>query len=119
MSGGDACGAGSSSCGRWLLEALVEGGACYLLEPSSGRVFSDPPEGQWPRPVGASGMLGCAVVCWAVLTAARPRSAATNKRAGLIHTTSQTSAIGGPACMSVTTVICASCCCLTHRHEAP
>lgn len=59
MSGGDACGAGSSSCGRWLLEALVEGGACYLLEPSSGRVFSDPPEGQWPKPVGASGM-----VCW-------------------------------------------------------
>lgn len=42
----------SNGCGRWLLEALVEGGACYLWEPSSGRVFSDPPEGQWPRPVG-------------------------------------------------------------------
>ncbi len=50
---GDAC-AGNSGCGRWLLEALVEGGACYLWEPSTGRVFSDPPEGQWPKPVGES-----------------------------------------------------------------
>lgn len=50
---GGQCGAGAGACGRWLLEATVEGGACYLWEPSSGRVFSDPPEGQWPRPVGA------------------------------------------------------------------
>lgn len=51
---GDGCAGGGSSggCSRWLLEALVEGGACYLWEPSTGRVFSDPPEGQWPRPVG-------------------------------------------------------------------
>jgi hypothetical protein len=64
MCGGDPCGAGSSgsSCGRWLLEALVEGGACYLLEPSTGRVFSDPPEGQWPRPVGVCVL--CAVLGW-------------------------------------------------------
>lgn len=70
--GGDAAGGGSSSSGcvgRWLLEGLVEGGACYLWEPSSGRVFSDPPEGQWPRPVGewVSGLLthstSCVVVC--------------------------------------------------------
>lgn len=47
-----AAGGSSSSCGRWLLEGLVEQGACYLWEPSSGRVFSDPPQGQWPRPVG-------------------------------------------------------------------
>lgn len=38
--------------GIWSLEPLTEGGACYLWERSSGRVYSDPPDGQWPRPVG-------------------------------------------------------------------
>jgi hypothetical protein len=51
-SGSGPGGAGSSACGRWLLESLTEGGACYLWEPATGRVFSDPPEGEWPRPVG-------------------------------------------------------------------
>eukprot|EP00878_Enallax_costatus_P010966 GHUV01011454.1.p1 GENE.GHUV01011454.1~~GHUV01011454.1.p1 ORF type:complete len:1072 (+),score=470.36 GHUV01011454.1:750-3965(+) len=38
--------------GTWPLEPLTEAGACYLWERSTGRVFSDPADGQWPRPVG-------------------------------------------------------------------
>jgi hypothetical protein len=38
--------------GSWLLEALTEGGACYLWERSTGRVMTDVPDGHWPRPVG-------------------------------------------------------------------
>jgi hypothetical protein len=43
---------GQGCCGTWVLEPLTEAGACYLLERSTGRLFSDVPDGQWPRPVG-------------------------------------------------------------------
>lgn len=41
-----------AACGTWLLESFTEGGACYLWERSTGRVFTDAPDGHWPRPVG-------------------------------------------------------------------
>lgn len=46
------CSRGSGECGSWHLEAITEGGACYLWDRSSGRLFTDVPDGQWPRPVG-------------------------------------------------------------------
>lgn len=42
----------SVGSGGWPLETLVECGVCYLWERSTGRVFIDVPDGQWPRPVG-------------------------------------------------------------------
>lgn len=45
---------GQGCCGTWVLESLTEAGACYLLERSTGRLFSDVPDGQWPKPVGAA-----------------------------------------------------------------
>lgn len=70
-SAGDGEGGAAASC--WLLEPLTEGGACYLLERATGRVFSDAPEGQWPRPVGERQQCSgaCAATCLGLVAAGR------------------------------------------------
>lgn len=50
VNGQDSTGPNSS----WPLETIVENGACFLWERSTGRVFTDAADGQWPRPVGES-----------------------------------------------------------------
>lgn len=43
---------GADASSSWILEEIAEAGLCYLWERRSGRVFSDAPEGQWPKPIG-------------------------------------------------------------------
>ncbi len=45
-------GAAEGDAGTWLLEELVESGAAYLWDRRNGRVYSDAPEGRWPKLVG-------------------------------------------------------------------
>jgi hypothetical protein len=48
-----AAGAAKGGLGMtWVLEEVQEGGVCYLWDKASGKLYSDPASGDWPKPVG-------------------------------------------------------------------